>query len=140
MEVAAHRKAVSRTLERALEDDKAKTKILNISGIGLVEMTRQRMRRSVEGKYYQRCPYCGGRGMVKSVSTVSMELMRRLEDALAKAPRARETFVTLHPDVAAFMNAPERNMIKSLERRFRKKIRVIEDPQIHIENIKIDQG
>lgn len=139
MEVPAHRKTVFKTLERALENDKAKTNILNISSIGLVEMTRQRMRKSVESKSYQKCPYCNGRGTVKSVSTIAIELIRKLEGALAET-RAREVFVSLHPDVASYSSAPERNMIRPLERRFRKSIRIIEDPNMHIEEIKIDQG
>ncbi|MFH0763726.1 MAG: Rne/Rng family ribonuclease, partial [Candidatus Omnitrophota bacterium] len=67
MEYPEHRRNVFKTLERNLEDDKAKTKILNISSIGLVEMTRQRVRESIESKSYQKCPYCNGRGIVKSI-------------------------------------------------------------------------
>jgi len=139
MDVSEHRKNVFRTLERQLESDKAKTNILNISSIGLVEMTRQRVRKSIESKSYQKCPYCNGRGIVKSISTVSIELMRKLERVLQET-RSREIFVSVHPEVAYFTSSPERNMIKPLEKRFRKTIRVIEDPNIHIEDIKIDQG
>ncbi|MDP2929768.1 MAG: Rne/Rng family ribonuclease, partial [Candidatus Omnitrophota bacterium] len=78
MEFGGHRKTIVKTLEKALENDKAKTKILNISSIGLVEMTRQRARRSIEAKSYQRCPYCNGRGTIKSASTVSTNLARQL--------------------------------------------------------------
>ena len=138
MDYPEHRKSVFRTLERRLEDDKAKTNILNISSIGLVEMTRQRVRKSVEGKSYQKCPYCNGRGIVKSIATVSIELMRRLERELQQT-RSREAFVSLHPEVAYFVSSSERNMIKPLERRFHKAIRIIEDPNIHIEDIKIEQ-
>lgn len=138
MEYADHRKSVFKTLERRLEDDKAKTNILNISSIGLVEMTRQRVRKSIESKSHQKCPYCNGRGIVKSISTVSIELMRRLERVLQDS-RAREVFVSLHPEVAYFVSSTERNMIKPLERRFHKTLRIIEDPNIHIEDIKIEQ-
>ena len=138
MEFADHRRTVSKTLERNLERDKAKTKILNISSIGLVEMTRQRMRKSIEGKSYQKCPYCNGRGIVKSVPTIALEIMRKLEGSLAQT-RLRDIFVSLHPEVAYHVSAPERNMVKPLERRFRKNIRVIEDPNLHIEDIKIEQ-
>lgn len=137
MEYSDHRKSVFRTLERRLEDDKAKTKILNISSIGLVEMTRQRVRKSIESKNYQRCPYCDGRGIVKSASTVAIELMRKLEKPL-QDPRVRQIVLTLHPEVAHCINAPEKNMIKPLERRFRKSIRIVEDCNRHIEDIKIE--
>jgi len=138
MEYADHRKSIFKALERRLEDDKAKTNILNISSIGLVEMTRQRVRKSIESKSHQKCPYCNGRGIVKSISTVSIELMRKLEHLLQDS-RSREVFVSLHPEVAYFVSSTERNMIKPLEKRFRKAIRIIEDPNIHIEDIKIEQ-
>ena len=138
MEFSSHRKTVFKTLEKELEDDKAKTNILNISSIGLVEMTRQRVRRSIESKSYRKCPYCNGRGIVKSVPTISLELMRKLERAMQDV-RSRDVFVSLHPEIAYHVSAPERNMIKPLERRFRKYIRVIEDPNLHMEDIKIEQ-
>ncbi len=137
MESPGHRNAVFRTLEKELENDKAKTKILNISSIGLVEMTRQRTRKSIESKSYQKCPYCNGRGIVKSVSTIAIELMRKLEQALQDV-KPREVFVSLHPEVACHVFNPDRNMIKPIERRFRKAIRVIEDPNLPIEDIKIE--
>jgi ribonuclease G len=96
MEYGEHRKSVFKTLEKHLEGDKAKSKILNISPIGLVEMTRQRVRRSIESKSYQNCPYCNGRGMVKSIPTVAIELMRKLERALADI-RGRDAYITLNP-------------------------------------------
>lgn len=139
MEYADHRKSVFKTLERRLEDDKAKTNILSISSIGLVEMTRQRVRESIESKSYQKCPYCNGRGIVKSISTVSIDLIRKLEHVLQDA-KSREIFVSMHPEVAYYVSSPEKNMIKPLEKRFRKNIRIIEDPNIHIEEIKIDQN
>ena len=101
-------------------------------------MTRQRMRKSIEGKSYQKCPHCNGRGIVKSVSTVSLELMRKLEHFLVET-KSSSIFVSLHPEVAYYVSSPERNMVKPLERRFRKNIRVIEDPNLHIEDIKIEQ-
>jgi len=138
MEFHGHRKAVFRALEKELEDDKAKTKILNISSIGLVEMTRQRVRRSVEGKTYRRCPYCAGRGIVKSPSTVSLELARKLEHMLAEPSRSKEVFVRLHPEVAAFLYTSKTNVIKPLERNFRRTIRIIEDTKLHIEEMRIE--
>ncbi|OGW77699.1 MAG: hypothetical protein A3I73_02000 [Omnitrophica bacterium RIFCSPLOWO2_02_FULL_45_16] len=138
MESHGHRKAVFNALEKALENDKAKTKILNISSIGLVEMTRQRARRSIEAKSYQKCPYCSGRGTIKSPSTIATDLARQLAHILSET-KGREIFVSLHPDVATYVLAPDKNMIKPLEKRFRKYVRIIEDPNQHIEEIKIDE-
>ncbi|OGW85810.1 MAG: hypothetical protein A2987_05945 [Omnitrophica bacterium RIFCSPLOWO2_01_FULL_45_10] len=139
MDLPNHRRSVFKTLETALEADKAKTKILNISSIGLVEMTRQRVRQSIEMKSYQRCPYCNGKGIVKSIATISIELIRRLERFL-ETTKSRDVFVSLHPDVAYYISNPERNMIRPLEKRFRKAVRIIEDANLHIEDIKIEEG
>jgi len=139
MESHVHRKAVFKQLEAALESDKAKTKILNISSIGLVEMTRQRARRSIEGKSHQKCPYCSGRGTIKSAATVAAGLTRQLVRVLSQT-KSREVFVSLHPSVASYILMPDKNMVRPLEKRFRKYIRVIEDPNQHMEEIKIDQG
>jgi ribonuclease G len=138
MESQGHRKAVFKALEAALENDKAKTKILNISSIGLVEMTRQRVRRSIEGKQYQKCPYCAGRGMIKSAATVASNLTRQLARVLSQT-RSNEIFVTLHPSIASYVMIPEKNMIRPLEKRFHKRIRVIEDPNQHMEEVRIDE-
>jgi len=137
MEVSGHRRNIFKVLERNLEDDKAKSNILSISSIGLVEMTRQRVRKSIEGKNYQKCPYCSGRGIVKSVQTVAIEFLRKVELSLADT-KARGVQVALNPEVAQYVRSKERDMIRPLERRFRKNIRVIEDPSLHIEGIKID--
>lgn len=137
MESPEHRNNVFKTLERHLENDKAKTEISNISRLGLVEMTRQRMRKSIEGKSYERCPYCSGRGTVKSVSTIAIELMRKLERALQET-KAKELFVYLHPDVASYSLMPGRDMIKPLGKRYRKAIHIIRDPSQHIEHIKVE--
>jgi len=110
---------------------------LNISSIGLVEMTRQRMRRSIEGSSYEKCPYCNGRGAIKSAPTVSIGAARKLERFLAQA-RAREVFISLHPDVSAYISDPQRRIINALERRFRVRIRVLEDKNLHMEEIKIE--
>lgn len=138
MEYAGHRKSVFKVLENNLENDKAKTNILNISSIGLVEMTRQRMRQSIEGKSYNKCPYCNGRGMVKSASTVAIELVRKLNQVLSE-PKVKQVFVKVNPEVAAFVISKERNMIRPLERQFRKSVRITEDPSRHIEDIMVEE-
>ncbi len=137
MEISGHRRTVFKTLEKNLEDDKAKSNILNISSIGLVEMTRQRVRKSIEGKNYQKCPYCSGRGIVKSVQTVAIECLRKLESALTNTA-ARGAQISLNPEVAQYVRSQEMAMIRPIEKRFRKNVRILEDPSLHIEGIKID--
>ncbi len=136
METKDHRHKVFEALKAGLRRDKAKTKVLNISQLGLVEMTRQRMRQSVESISYKVCPYCNGRGSVKSVATVCIEARKRLTQALKKRPK-REVVIYLHPDVCKHLLTKERSSISYLENRYRRRIAIKEDPSFHIEMIKI---
>ncbi|MFC1590212.1 ribonuclease E/G [Candidatus Omnitrophota bacterium] len=137
MEVHEHRKRVFRTLSAAIERDKAKTKILNMSQLGVVEMSRQRMRKSLEGQVSQDCPYCNGRGLVKSTSTVSIDIIRKLEEYLSGNSAVREVFVFVHSDVMNYITNPSKKILQYFEKRFKKRIRVIEDPHAHIEDVRV---
>ena len=61
-----YRKHVSETLKEALSADRAKTEVMSISKLGLVEMTRERTGKPVESSYFKVCPYCGGSGKIKN--------------------------------------------------------------------------
>lgn len=73
-----HQRQVLRTLEKALEKDRAKTTINGVSGLGLVEMTRKRTRESLGQSLCEPCPMCGGRGRLKSAETVCYEIFREI--------------------------------------------------------------
>jgi len=79
METKNHRERVNAALEDALKRDKAKSNVLKISELGLVEMTRERVRNSISRMLCDPCPYCEGRGIVKSKSTVTYEIVRELK-------------------------------------------------------------
>ena len=76
--------SVYQRMKEGLRRDKAKTHILPISQLGLMEMTRQRHTESVRSAVYDDCPYCKGRGKVKSVVTMSVEIQRKLQEILKK--------------------------------------------------------
>ena len=78
MEEANNRDALFQALESEVKKDRSKTKVLQISEFGLIEMTRKRVRQSLERSLTQACPYCSGSGRIKSNSTVSMEIWREL--------------------------------------------------------------
>ncbi len=75
---ANHREQVMRALEKNLERDKAKSHICEVSGLGLVEMTRKRTRESLEHVLCEPCPCCEGRGSVRTAETVCYEVFREL--------------------------------------------------------------
>lgn len=133
MELREHRHRVHQVLEDALRRDKAKTDVLSVSSIGVVEMTRQRMGRSLEAMTFQDCPYCRGEGRIKSVSTVCIELFRELKKILSESG-LRNIEVAVHPDVANFLAAQNKPLISFIERRYRCRLRIKPDSTRHIED------
>src|SRR5438552_11181521 len=78
MEELPNRAKLFETLENEIKKDRSKTKILQISEFGLIEMTRKRVRQSLERSLTQPCPYCSGSGRIKSNTTISLEIWREL--------------------------------------------------------------
>jgi ribonuclease G len=78
MEDANNRQRLFEALENEIRKDRSKTKILQISEFGLIEMTRKRVRQSLERSLTQACPYCGGSGRIKSNTTIALEIWREL--------------------------------------------------------------
>jgi ribonuclease G len=102
MEVPEHREQVYRALTRALTEDKARTNVLEISELGLVEMTRKRVRQDLRALLTASCPTCKGSGVIRSDFALAAEIFRAV---LAKAGESggREIVVRVHPDLAAYL-------------------------------------
>ncbi len=132
-----HRGKVLDVLETSLKKDKAKTNILGISSIGVVEMTRQRMRQSLESVMYRECPHCRGRGMIKSDMTIMVEVMRKIEKA-SRVTRGRRIDVFVSPTVyeSVTSNSGRRTM-SLLSKRIRKEIRTTQDAALEKGDIRI---
>jgi len=139
MDLKEHRNQVFETLKNGLRRDKARSKVLNISALGLVEMTRQRMRKSVESLSYMVCPYCSGRGSIKSVTTLSIEVRRKLNQVLKKWPR-RPLVIYMHPEVADRLVTQDKNSISYLENRYRRKIVIKANPSFHVERYEVEEA
>ncbi len=94
------RKAVYKTMKDGLKRDKAKTQVLPISQFGLMEMTRQRLHESLSTSIFDPCPYCSGHGRIKSPTSMSVELQRKLHSLLPALPEnQRDVLIVVHPDV-----------------------------------------
>jgi len=109
-----HRRGVERALRDAVRRDRARTKILRTSPFGLVEMTRQRIRPSLKRSVFQDCPICRGIGVVKSPESMSIEVVRMLILA-APRPEVRQVVVSVHDDVATYLNNRKRRELSRLE-------------------------
>ncbi|MBI4971420.1 MAG: Rne/Rng family ribonuclease [Candidatus Omnitrophica bacterium] len=139
MEEEEHRRSVLRIFKDAVRRDRAKTNILKISELGLVEMTRQRVRPSHESALYQPCPHCGGKGVVKSVTTMLIQAIKQIRKALSDSKR-KTLEVSVHPDVAERLLVQEKRIIKNFEHQYQSRIIIMANPALHVEDIRINIG
>src|SRR5213595_3187898 len=107
---------VYQLMRERLKRDKAKTHVLPISALGLMEMTRQRAQESLSDSIFENCPYCLGRGKVKSSMTMSVELQRALHQVLRKYQEEVHEFrVILNPDVLKRLKEEDEELLIELE-------------------------
>jgi ribonuclease G len=136
MEKEVNREKIFNALEEALKSDKSKTNILKISELGLVEMTRKRVRESIGRMMCEPCTYCEGRGYIKSKITVCHEIFRELRREMLDI-RGTKATVTVHPLVADLLYDEERRGLEELEKKFKKRITVRAKPGFHQEQFEI---
>ena len=123
MEREEHREQVEKALKRALADDKARTNMLQISELGLVEMTRKRVRGDLRSLLTMACPTCSGSGVTKTDATLAAEVFRAVRARAAADPH-RELVIRVHPDVAAHLEAEARDALERLASTLDRKITV----------------
>jgi ribonuclease G len=127
-------------MKDGLRRDKAKTHILPIAQLGLMEMTRQRHSESVRSAVYDDCPYCKGRGKVKSVVTMSVEIQRKLQEILKKRTRDENDFqlrIVVHPTVLDRLRTEDEKHLIEMEKRYFGKLSFRADTGMHAEQFKI---
>jgi len=129
MEENRNNRAVERRLKECLRHDRARIQVGRISHFGLLEMSRQRIRTSVLESSTEKCPYCGGSGHVRSVSSLALQVLRALEEQLMKAATHNLTARTRR-DVAEYVLNHKRAHLRALEERFAITIMVIADETV----------
>ncbi|HTT70331.1 MAG TPA: Rne/Rng family ribonuclease [Anaeromyxobacteraceae bacterium] len=132
MDKPQNRDKVFKALQDALGRDKAKTNVLKISELGLVEMTRKRVRESVTRLMNEPCSYCEGKGHVKSRTTAAYEIFREIRREAASFPEP-VLVVNCHPEVARILQGEERDELRYLMDRFNKTIQVKPQTSYHQE-------
>ena len=116
-----HRRSVEKTFRQAVRTDRARSRILKISRFGVVEMTRQRMRPSLQSSTYLACPHCAGSGFVKSHESVAIEIIRLLNLAASKKQISRIELL-VSQQVADLLQNEKRSSIAQIEQASEKKI------------------
>ena len=123
MEREEHRQQVFRALKKVLAEDKARTNVLEISELGLVEMTRKRVRQDLQSLFCAPCPTCKGSGVVKSDVTLAAEIFRKVQ-AAALEPGGEEIVIRVHPEMAQHLEAEEREGLELLQETVQRKLSV----------------
>ena len=136
-----HQNQVYKALREHLRRDKARTNVLPLSQLGLMEMTRQRQEESIRSATYQNCPYCEGRGKVKSALSMSVEIQRRIGEVMrrrkASASSPLPVKVAVHPSVLERLRTEDEDLLVELEQRYHGHLSFLANAGLHIEEFVI---
>ena len=122
-----HRRAVEKTFRTATKVDRARSRILKISGFGIVEMTRQRIRPSLQSSISRACPHCGGSGSIKSHETLAFDIMRLVNLAATKE-QIKKIEIFVSPEAAAYLQNEKRAAVAQIEDVSDKRIFIYSEP------------
>jgi len=140
MDEKRNNRSVERKLSDCLRQDRARIQVGRISHFGLLEMSRQRIRASVLESSTEPCPQCGGTGHVRSVSSVALQLLRSLEEALMKGA-THNLVVRTRTEAALYVLNHKRGHLRDLENSFKVTLAVIADPTVSAQqSFVIDRG
>ncbi|MGE0761896.1 MAG: ribonuclease E/G [Bdellovibrionales bacterium] len=137
MERENHREKVMHQLALELQKDRARTSVVSMSSLGLVEMTRKRIRPSLVSTLCEPCPYCDGKGYIKRKSTIASEIFRALEREDRKIDPKVSTVVHCHSDLADYIYAEESEMLEYIEKKIKRAVVFKVEPGFHLEQFEI---
>lgn len=136
METKANRDKVLQELRQHLARDRARTKAFQVSELGLIEMTRQRVRPSLYATQTAPCPTCEGTGRIFTPETV----VRRIERAMRRAAvdgKERQLMVRVHPEVALFVLEQEPQLLRGLEKSLKLSLAMRDDPLLQPDEMRL---
>ncbi len=136
MEQERNRRELMRVLQEALKDDRAKTTVSEVTELGMIEMTRKRVKHNLIKALSQPCPYCEGNGMVRSVTTMTADTLRRLESFFCRS-KEKSIILRTHPDVAQRLQTENKELLDAVAHRFTREIQVEAVKNFHIHDIKV---
>ncbi len=129
MDEKRNNRSVERRLKECLKQDRARIQVGRISHFGLLEMSRQRIRASVLESSTEKCPYCGGSGHVRSVSSLALQVLRALEEQLMRGA-THNLIARTRPDVTLYVLNQKRAHLRALEERFAITITIAADETV----------
>jgi ribonuclease G len=139
MEREANKRAVLDTLKDCLRRDRSRTKTFQVSDLGLVEMTRQRVRPSLLHYYTDDCPACGGSGKVLTLQSVGFKAERMIRKAAVAAGEKR-LVMRVHPDAAAYIIEHNGKRLELLEKQYKLDLDIRDDPRLKRDAVELLSG
>jgi len=139
MEQEEHRQKVLEALHRAAQRDRAKLHVIDLTALGLVEITRKRVYQDLEEIMRTPCPYCEGRGRVLAPDTMAMRVRRELR-RLVRTSTAPAILVEVHPQVAGALFRDGAGWLRALEEAHGRRVRVKGREGLHIERLNVLEG
>ena len=136
MESEPHRKKVMAALHEAVRRDRSKVHIIDLTGLGLVEITRKRMYQDLEEVMREPCPYCEGRGRVLSAETMALRVRRELR-RLLRAAKGKAMLLEVHPDVYQRLTDGGDGWLRQLESQTGKSVRLRGRDGLHVERMRV---
>lgn len=133
-----HREKVLNQLKEELKKDRAKTNVVSMSELGLVEMTRKRISPSLTKTLCEPCLYCDGQGYIKRKSTVAHEIFRALERESLHMGGDKNFIVSCNSAVADWIYAEEQEMLEDIEMRTKRSVVFKVEPNFHLHQFKLD--
>ncbi|MDD3762827.1 MAG: Rne/Rng family ribonuclease [Nevskiales bacterium] len=131
-----NQREVEKSLDRAVETDRARIQIGRISRFGLLELSRQRLRPSLGEHTQIPCPRCNGRGQIRSVESLSLSILRLIEEEAMK-DRTGRVIAQVPVDVGTFLLNEKRLAVREIEARCRVHVAIVPNPTLHTPNHEI---
>jgi ribonuclease G len=138
MEKVANRRKVYDALQESVRSDKARSTVLQISELGLVQMTRKRTRESLGQLLLEPCAHCDGLGRLRAAETIAYDALRRLEHAAGEHASGRGLVLTVHPAVADFLGGDAARFVDALAARLDRSIRIEARPDVPRDQVTVD--
>jgi ribonuclease G len=136
MDEETHKEKVLDCLKQSLKKDRTKTNVLGMTSLGLVEMTRKKVKQRISSILQKPCPYCQGTGRVYSEETTAAKVRREIEKTLVHT-ESYGILVEVHPGVAEKLRGSSENSLEDYEIKLRRKITIRECEHFHIEQFRI---
>ena len=138
MEEHRNQHAVERRVKDAMRNDRARIQIGSISHFGLLEMSRQRLRLSINESISNLCPHCEGTGRIRSIDTAALQLLRSIEEEAQKG-KMDGLHISAHKDVVLFILNQKRSAIADIENRFDLTVVLLADDSLIAPEYKVDR-